>query len=267
MTVCDFNENFLNPLMENLTDKKHNFLLGDFNIDLMKTDSDEDTMTYLDIISSNLFVPHIIHPTRITPHTKTLIDNIFSNVPNFSLGRSGNITLTISDHLAQFLVIPLETGDKIPNKDYFKRDTKNFDRENFFLDLLSINWDEVIKLDLQDPNISFAEYYTTINNLIDKYMPLRKMSRKEVKLMFKPWISYDILKMMKERDSLKYKFNHTKDQSKKADLDKRYKELKNKIIENTRKNKKSYFQDFFGKNAKDIKKYMERNKESYKHQR
>ena len=253
MKVSDFNENYLNQLMENLTDKKHNFLLGDFNIDLMKTDADEDSMTYLDILSSNLFIPHIIHPTRITPHTKTLIDNIFSNLPNFSQGKSGNITLSISDHLAQYLTIPLETGNSIPDKDYYKRDTKNFDRENFFLDLLSIDWDEVIKLDLKDPNISFAEYYTTINNLIDKYMPLRKMTKKEVKLMFKPWITPDILKSMKERDSLKYQYNHTKDQTKKSDLDKKYKEAKNRIIENTRQNKKTYFQEFFAKNANDIK--------------
>ena len=253
MTVNDFNQNFLSPLMEKLTDKKHNFLLGDFNIDLMKTDTDEDTLTYLDTLTSNLFVPHIIHPTRITPHTKTLIDNIFSNLPNFSQGKSGNLTVSISDHLTQFLLIPLETGECIPEKDFYKRDTKNFDRENFFLDLLSIDWNEVLKLELQDPNISFCEYYTTINALIDKYMPLRKMTRKEVKLLFKPWIKRDILNAMKERDDIRYKLNHTKDQSKKSDLEKKYKTLKNKIIDDTRKNKKKYFQEFFAKNANDIK--------------
>ena len=72
MTVKDFNENFWDQLMEKLPDKKHNFLLGDFNVDLMKTDSDEDSMTYLDTLTSNLFVPHIIYPTRITPHTKKI---------------------------------------------------------------------------------------------------------------------------------------------------------------------------------------------------
>ena len=126
MTVNDFNENFLNSLMEKLTDSKNNFLMGDFNVDLMKTDTDEDSMTYLDTLTSNLFVPHIIHPTRITPHTKTLIDNIFSNLPNFSQGKSGNLTVSISDHLAQFLIIPLETGDSIPLRDFYKRDTKKF---------------------------------------------------------------------------------------------------------------------------------------------
>ena len=253
MTVKDFNENFWDQLMEKLTDKKHNFLLGDFNVDLMKTESDEDSMTYLDTLTSNLFVPHIIYPTRITPHTKTLIDNIFSNLPNFSQGKSGNLTVAISDHLAQFLTIPLETGEKIPEKDFYKRDTKNFDRENFFLDLLSIDWDEVLKLELQDPNISFCEYYTTINNLIDKYMPLRKMTRKEVRLLFKPWINKEILNSIKERDNLKYKLTHTKDQIKKSDLQKKFKDLKNKILVDIRKSKKSYFQDFFAKNALDIK--------------
>ena len=84
-------------------------------------------------------------------------------------------------------------------------------------------------------------------------MPLQKMTRKEVKLMFKPWITSDIRKAMKERDSLKYKFNHTKDQAKKSELVRNYKELKNKILETTRKNKKTYFQEFFAKNVNDIK--------------
>ena len=81
MQITDFNQNYLCPLMDKLNGNKHAFLLGDFNIDLMKNDVGEHAATFL---TSNLFVPHIIHPTRITPHSKTLIDNIFSNTPNFS---------------------------------------------------------------------------------------------------------------------------------------------------------------------------------------
>ena len=73
----------------------------------MKNDIDANTSTFLDLLTSNLFIPHIIHPTRITPNSKTLIDNIFSNSPNFSEGISVNITLLKSDHLAQFLLIPM----------------------------------------------------------------------------------------------------------------------------------------------------------------
>ena len=83
--------------MAKMAGNKNNiFLLGDFNIDLMKNDIDMSTSTFLDLLTSNQFVPHIIHPTRITSNSKTLIDNIFSNSPTFSEGISGNITLSIS---------------------------------------------------------------------------------------------------------------------------------------------------------------------------
>ena len=96
MDVKDFKENYLCPLMEKISHKKHAFLLGDINIDLIKNDSDPHTSTFLDSMTANFFVPQIIHPTRITPHSRTLIDNIFSNVPNFSQGKSGNLTIYIS---------------------------------------------------------------------------------------------------------------------------------------------------------------------------
>ena len=101
--------------MDKLSENKHAFLLGDFNIDLMKIDIDEHTATFLDTLTSNFFVPHI-HPTRIIPHSKMLIDNIFSNTPNFSQRKSGNLTLSISDHLAQFLIIPVELGIYLKKK-------------------------------------------------------------------------------------------------------------------------------------------------------
>ena len=103
-----------------------------------------------------------------------VIDNIFSNSPNFSQGISGNITLSISDHLAQFLLIPMNLV-YVPSKIYsYKRDTKNFDRENFLLDFLDVDWSSVIKLEREDPNYSFNLYANTLEKLIDKYTPLRK---------------------------------------------------------------------------------------------
>ena len=155
--------------------------------------------------------------------------------------------------MAQFLIIPLEVGNAPPKRDFYKRDTKHFDRENFFLDLLSLDWDEILKLDNEDPNLSFREFYTTINRLIDTYMPLRKMTKKEVKLMLKPWITQDILKSMKSRDSILYNYNHTKNENKKEELKQKYKQLKNKITEDTRKSKMKYYHNFFAQNANNIK--------------
>ena len=34
---------------------------------------------FLDSLATNSFISYIVNPTRITSHSKTLIDNIFSN--------------------------------------------------------------------------------------------------------------------------------------------------------------------------------------------
>ena len=52
----------------------------------------------------------------------------------------------------------------------YKHYTKKLDCENFFLDLISIEWPTVLQLENEDPNLSFEKYLTTINTLIDKYM-------------------------------------------------------------------------------------------------
>ena len=86
MELNDFNERCLDPLMEELSAKdKPVYLMGDFNIDLMKMDIDNHTFTFFDSMTSNLFVPYIIYPTRVTSTTKTLIDIIFSNSPNYKV--------------------------------------------------------------------------------------------------------------------------------------------------------------------------------------
>ena len=64
MDLHEFNDNYLNPLLDKLmAENKQIFLTGDFNVDLMKTDSDYNTSNFFDAITSNLFVPHIIYPT------------------------------------------------------------------------------------------------------------------------------------------------------------------------------------------------------------
>ena len=128
--------------------------MGDFNVDLLKIDDDGKSSEYFDALASSLFVPHIIHPTRITPSSKTLIDNIFSNSTNFGEGISGNITVKLSDHLAQFLIIPEECHRPNKKQDFYTRDLKHFDRENFFLDMLDINWQEKIILCNNNPKYS-----------------------------------------------------------------------------------------------------------------
>ena len=60
------------------------------------------------------FLPRIIKPTRITPRTNTLIENIFVNGFQSNI-IAGNITTDISDHLTQFISIRHEGIPDIEN--------------------------------------------------------------------------------------------------------------------------------------------------------
>ena len=103
MDVTDFKNNYLSQIVSK--EQKQVFLLGDFNINLLNYNDHQPTNDFLDSLASNSFIPYILHPTRITNHSKTLIDNIFSNFISPDI-ISGNITATISDHLPQFSFVP-----------------------------------------------------------------------------------------------------------------------------------------------------------------
>ena len=103
MDVLEFN-NHLNQMLEKVSkEQKQIFLLGDFNINLLNYNIHQPTNDFLDSLASNSIIPYILQPTRLTSHSKTLIDNIFSNILSSEI-ISGNLTATISDHLPQFLI-------------------------------------------------------------------------------------------------------------------------------------------------------------------
>ena len=69
---------YLQSLLQNpLFSNKDSFLMGDFNIDLMKCDSLNTSQEFIEILMSASFLPLISKPTRVANETATLIDNIF----------------------------------------------------------------------------------------------------------------------------------------------------------------------------------------------
>ena len=68
----------------------------------------------------------------------------------------------------------------ILKKNQFTREIKSFDEENFMSDLSQIEWNTILQLHNNDPNISFDGFQMKINTLIDEYLPLHKMTKKEI---------------------------------------------------------------------------------------
>ena len=80
LTVTEFNEGYLQPLLDKLSlENKDVILMDDFNLGLLHYEMHNQSRDFLDNMFSASLKPHIIKPTRITPQNKTLIDNIFKN--------------------------------------------------------------------------------------------------------------------------------------------------------------------------------------------
>ena len=122
-----------------------------------------------------MFLPYILLPTRISGNSKTLIDNIFSNFISNEV-TAGNLTATIFGYLPQFLIAPDSFCNSPANKtNIFERNWSKFNYENFILDYFDINWPNVLKLDMQNVDLSFNNFYEAINAVLDKHAPCQKV--------------------------------------------------------------------------------------------
>ena len=125
-------------------------------------------------------MPHITLPTRITSTLRTLIDNIFSNNLNFVHAVSRNLTVSISDHLPQFLVVSKDNIKIINKQKLFKRE-KNFDEESLLAEVININWKSVLEIEKGNPNLTFENYNKKMKE-VNQYLPsIRKIIKKRIK--------------------------------------------------------------------------------------
>ena len=160
-------------------------------------------------------MPLITLPTRITSSSKTLIDNILTNEFSSDIV-SGNLTVSLSDHIPQFAIIPLKQKNYLPKNHNIKiRDFDNIDYDKINYELSSINWNFTNNSKNSDVNQDTLTFINDVNSIIDKYAPLRKIKNKEYKLRNKPWVTKGILKSIKIKDNLFQRLSKEKDQLKK----------------------------------------------------
>ena len=187
MDVTDFKNNYLSQIFETVSkERKQVFLLGDFNINVLNYNDHQSTNDFLDLLDSNSFIPYILHPTRITNHSKTVIDNIFSNFISPDI-ISGNITAAIFDHLPQFSLVPnIRSNSPTQKSNYYERDWSKFKQENFILDYFDKDWADVLQIDQQNVNLSLDSFLNNINSILDVHAPLKKVNKYKLKFKTKP---------------------------------------------------------------------------------
>ena len=83
-------------------ENKDAYIMGDFNIDL-KYGTHQKTNDLTNSMITKGYLPLITKPTRITNHSATLIDHIYSNTTSQNY-TSGIIISDLADHFGTFYI-------------------------------------------------------------------------------------------------------------------------------------------------------------------
>ena len=172
-------------------------------------------MQFLELMLSFSLMPRIMNPTRITPTSQTLIDNIFYSEVQPKI-IAGNIATDISDHLTQFIAIPGRHTEHL-NEDNYRRNYNTSNHDKFKEGFNKIDWATL----LSDNNIDVAcnNFLENVENLISKDLPLEKVSkRKLIQRKRKSSISNDLLKQINCKNKLHKKSQTEEDLNRRNDL-------------------------------------------------
>ena len=171
----------------------------------------------------------------MTSRSNTLIDNIFVNdLTCSSVG--GNITSSISDHFLQFCQTNIfeKPNKNKPHK--YARSYKTFNEREFLEELQIINWVDVLKDTINTDN-SFQLFMHKIESLLNEMAPIRKLSKNELRLEKRPWITKGILVSMHIRDKLSKRLSKMKNPLEKRIVFKHFKMYRNMIVTLLRRSK------------------------------
>ena len=143
----------------------------------------------------------------------------------------------------------------IPRKhNIYRRNTNRYDKENFLSSVQNINWNNIININENDTNFSFNSFFCHFQKLLDKYIPLKKVSNKEFKRSFKPWITIGILTSLRKRSELHRRYIRAKDYQRKQSLESQFKYYRNMLVTLIRRSKQNHFSKYFHDNVNNLRK-------------
>ena len=175
--------------------KKNIHISGDFNINLIKYDTNSAAKDLIDRTSEAGFLQTVSRPTRITSHSATLIDHVYTNRLEQILS-CNVLTIDVSDHLGTVTIVSLG------NRDTAKRPKRLSTPENLhirsftmaselkFVELIALeDWDGVYSSDLNASQKCQAFINTYMKHYNDAF-PIKSSlnRRKNERKCPKPWI-------------------------------------------------------------------------------
>ncbi len=177
--------------------KKQILIAGDFNIDLIKYNSDENSQQLINTAANHGLAQVISRPTRVTDHSASLIDHVYTNRIS-SVVNSSVVSFDISDHLGTYIKVSLDASfDRAtvplirPNNNNEIHEYRIFNEANneVFRGLIQDEtWSALEGLDADTRYDKFSQIY---NSHYDNAYPLntKRIRRKYERVNPKPWIT------------------------------------------------------------------------------
>ena len=235
-------QDFLNTLNDTINVIKNYsdiILTGDFNINMLKTNSNNYSARLMDIMITNGFSPKITLPTRVCKTVASLIDNVFyKGKDNDTI--SGIIKSTMSDHYPMFTLFNY-SKTKNTVEIIKTRPIQNQNINTFLHDLNNEDWNHIQSLPSTQVDEKYNKFLEKYSYLFNKHFPIKEVKFNKYRHKINPWITKGLLNSLKYKDKLFHKIAKTKNISTRQsaiNTHKNYKTLLNTLM---RKAKSSYW--------------------------
>jgi exonuclease III len=248
--LSDFNEEIDELVAGIQRNSKEVVLLGDFNIDLLKLSDHKESNIFYNCLMAHHYLPVITKPTRITPSSRTLIDNIYCTCWS-KLSYSNIIISDLSDHLPIYARFSLKVPSVGNHGDTVQRIVTEAGVGQFKATLANMNWEAVTnQCEQGKANEAYELFIDSYTQAYNDAFPLREESKNKQKVKFKqPWMTGGLLKSCKKKNLLYTKYMKTPNQQNKQQFVKYRNKFKTVRI-NAEKN---YYTAEFYKHQNDLK--------------
>ena len=241
-----FNEMFSDLLDIITRENKLCYIMGDYNINLLNHDTHSATAQFMDMLYSNAFIPLINRPTRVTPSSATLIDNIFTNNLRSNEHMLQGIFVTdISDHFPVFHVNYLYQEKEVETS-ICKRKYSFRNKQNFCAALAEIDWSNLHTA--HDAQQAFTQFQSVFLKLYEEHFPKRRIKFKYNNR--RPWLTEGLKLSIRTKNKLYIASVKQKCVTNEV----RYKDYRNKLNHALRSAERKSYADLIDKNKSNLKK-------------
>ena len=186
---------------------KAEIIMGDFNIDLIKSSSHVQSQEFIDMFASNSYTPAVTLPTRITGESSTLIDNFFVNCPLFDTA-SAIVYNDISDHFPILLKLELPKNNTTIIDQVHSHVFSEINFESCSTELGLMDWNCIIGQDCRnnDPDAAYNKFLDAYKRILKNHSKVRTMKLPKHRAPRQEWMTNGLANCCYNKSKLYKKF-------------------------------------------------------------